>query len=439
MKKILIVLALLASFQVANAQGGVGAAKKALDAAIAASQNAKKATKVATWTKLAETYIDAYNAPAANVWVGASENELKLAMGNDKPTSTENVVLGGEQYVKQIFADKNLYLNSRGQLEIIEVTKPVVENALTKALEAYKKAYELDTKGTKTKDIAAGIKNIVGKLNNEAYNAYTLGNVAAAERLFESAFGASAQKPNEVLDTSSLYNAGWTSFASENYAKAKTLFDKCLDYGYYAKDGEVFVKLADCATKLDTSAAGKTLQKEYLEKGFSKFPQSQGLLIGLINYYINSGEDTNRLFTLIDDAKKNEPNNASLYYVEGNIHSKLGQIEEAIAAYEKCAVIDPNYEYGYIGEGLMYYNQASDLVEKAQNEMDDNKYMALVQQFEKALKGCIEPFEKAYNISKDESIKSSIAEYLKNAYYRFRDEDPKYMAGYEKYTKLLNN
>ena len=146
MKKILIVLALIASVQVANAQGGVAGAKKALDAALEASQNAKKATKVATWTKLAETYLDAYNAPSANVWVGASENELKLAMGNDKPSSTENVVLGGEQYVKQVFSNKNLYFNSKGQLEFVDVTKPVVENALGKALEAYKKAYEIDTK-----------------------------------------------------------------------------------------------------------------------------------------------------------------------------------------------------------------------------------------------------------------------------------------------------
>ncbi len=153
---------------------------------------------------------------------------------------------------------------------------------------------------------------------------------------------------------------------------------------------------------------------------------------------MTSGQDTERLFTLINDAKKNEPNNASLYYVEGNTRAQLGQYDEAVAAYEKCAQIDPNYEYGYIGEGLMFYKQAEELVEKAQNEMDDNKYMALVQQFEKALKSCIEPFEKAYNITKDETIKGSVAEYLKNAFYRFRDEDPKFMAGYEKYSKLVN-
>ncbi|MBR4755578.1 MAG: tetratricopeptide repeat protein [Bacteroidales bacterium] len=436
MKKILIVLALLATVQVANAQGGVGAAKKALDAAVAASQNAKKATKVATWTKLAESYLNAYNAPSANVWVGASENELKLAMGGEQPTATENVAIGGAQYLKQVFDNKNLYFNGAGQLEIIEVTKPIVENALDKAMDAYKKAYEVDPK--KAKDISAGIKNIVDKYTQEAYNAYSFGDVNKACDYFMKAFNASTTAPSEKIDTNSLYNAGFTAWSGKNFSKAKTLFDKCLDYGYYADDGEVFNKIADCVAQLDTTSAGKALQKDYLEKGFAKFPQSQGIMIGLINYYVQSGEDTDRLFSLIDDAKKNEPDNPSLYYVEGNIRSQLGQYDDAVKAYEKCAEINPNYEFGYIGEGLMYYNQAAEIVEKAQNELDDAKYMVLYEQFEKAFKSCIAPFEKAFELTKDETIKSSIAEYLKNVFFRFRDEDPKYQAGFDKYNSFLN-
>ena len=406
MKKLMIVLALLASFQVANAQAGPAAAKKALDAALAASQNAKKATKVATWMKLAESYVEAYNAPSGNVWIGANENELKLAMGNEKPASVENVVLGGAQYVKQVYDNKNLYFNTNGQLEIIEVTKPVVENALDKAV--------------------------------EAYNAYTFGDVAKAESLFAKAFNTSCEKISAAVDTSALYNAGFVAYGAGNFEKAKGYFDKCLEYNYFAKDGEVFSKLADCVSKIDKTDAGKALQKDYLEKGFTKFPQSQSILIGLINYYVSSGEDTEKLFSLIDEAKANEPNNASLYYVEGNIRGQLGQTEEAVKAYEKCVEVDPNYEYGFIGEGVMFYNMAAKIQEEAQNEIDDNKYMALVQKFETALKSCIEPFEKAFNMTKDESIKSSIAEYLKNSFYRFRDEDPKYQAGYEKYSKLLS-
>lgn len=438
MKKILIALALFASVQVANAQNG--AAAKAVEAALAATQNEKKAAKMATWLKLAETYVQAYDAPAGNVWLGAGQTELQLAMGNEKPVSTETVVLNGSQYTKQVFADKNLYLNASGVLEIIEVTKPVVEDALPKALEAYKKAHELDPKGSKSKDISEAIAKIAEKMTNDAYSAYSLGDIAKASEYFEAAVAAAAQEPNAKVDTSSLYNAAFTSWSIGNYEKAKGLFEQCLDYGYYSEGGEVYSKLADCAAKIDTSAAGQAASKAYLEEGFTKFPGSQSLLIGLINYYVTSGEDSNRLFELLDDAKKNEPNNASLYYVEGNIRKQLGQFEEAAKAYQECSAMDPNYEFGHIGEGIMYYEQALDLQTRAQEELDDNKYMALVQEFEVTLKKCIDPFEKAYEITKDDSVKSSIAEYLKNVYYRFRDdEDPKYNAGYEKYNALLQN
>ena len=95
MKKTLIVLALLASFQVANAQSNVNSAAKAVESALAASQNEKKATKVATWMKLAQTYLDAYAAPAGNVWLGADMNALQLSMGGEKPSSVETVTLNG--------------------------------------------------------------------------------------------------------------------------------------------------------------------------------------------------------------------------------------------------------------------------------------------------------------------------------------------------------
>ena len=187
---------------------------------------------------------------------------------------------------------------------MIEIVKPVVENALPKALEAYKKAYELDEKHSKDKDISAGIKAISEKLNQEAYNAYTLGDVKKAEEYFEAAYEAAAQKPYAQIDTNSLYNAAFTSWSTENFSKAKTMFDKCLGYGYYGDGGEVFAKLSDCVSHIDTTAAGKTAAKEYLEQGFQKFPTSESIVFGLINYYMTSGEGTDRLFELLQQAKK---------------------------------------------------------------------------------------------------------------------------------------
>ena len=439
MKKTLIVLALLASFQAADAQSNVNSAAKAVESALAASQNEKKAAKVATWMKLAQTYVDAYGAPAGNVWLGADMNALQLSMGGEKPSAVETVTLNGAQYTKQVYENKNLYFNANGQLAVIEVVKPVVENALPKALEAYGKAYELDVKHSKDKDIIAGIKAIAEKLSQEAYNSYTLGDVKQAEAYFEAAYEAAAQKPYAQIDTNSLYNAAFTSWSIQNFAKAKEMFDKCVGYGYYGDNGEVYAKLSDCVSHIDTTAAGKAAAKDYLEQGFQKFPTSESIVFGLINYYMSSGEGTDRLFELLQQAKTTSPDNASLYYVEGQAYKQLGDLDKAAKAYDESAAKDPKYVFAYIGKGQMYYDKALELQEKAQNELDDAKYMALVQDFEVTLKKCIDPFEQAYVVCEDAAIKSTIAEYLKQVYYRFRDQDPKFQAGYEKYNAILNN
>ena len=436
MKRILIALAVLLSVQVADAQTKTPeAAKKAVESAEAAAANPKKAAKLATWTKLASAYMDAYSAPAGAAWLGASKQELQILMGNQKPISTENVVVAGDQLVKEVYADKEFYYNVNGQLAIINVTKPVVEDVLAKAAEAYKKAGELDTKGSKSKDIMAGLANVASKYIDDGMNCYQFGDLAKASQLFEKAANVSAIAPLSKVDTTAIYNAAYTAWAGKDYERAKNFFEKCLDANYYYEGGEVFAKLGDVYTNLGDAKKGA----ETLEQGFVKFPQSQSILIGLINYYMTSGEDTDRLFTLIDEAKKNEPNNASLYYVEGNIYKELKNVEKAVESYYKCAEINPEYEFGYIGAGILYYELAIELQEKASNEYDDKKYNELVGQLEQALKNALDPFEKAYAVSKDDQLKVSVAEYLKNIYYRFYSNGPEYEAGYKKYDEVVKS
>ena len=434
MKKILIALALLASVQIAGAQQvkSVNAARTGVEKALKTVSDAKKAANAANWTKLGQAYIDAYLAPQGNGWVGANEADLNLLMSQEKVLGTREEVLGGQSYLVKKYATADYYFNSNGQLAIIKVTEPVVPDALDKALEAYKKAYAVDVKAKKTKDIAAGIGNVSARYVNEAFDNYTLGDLAKASECFEKAARSSVEAPYAQLDTNSLYNAGFTAWMTGNNERAQGFFEESLAVGYLGEDGEVYAKLADVAEKL----GNKEKSKEYLEQGFSACPHSQSILVGLINYYVSSGDNPQRIFELLDLAKANEPNNASLYYVEGNIHEKLGEEAEAIAAYDKCAAINPKYEYGYIGKGILLYNKAVDLQEKASNEMDDAKYMVLVGQFEEALKGCIEPFETAFELSADKDVKVSIAEYLKNACFRFRTDEA-FMAKYEKYNKIV--
>lgn len=428
MKKILLALAMFAAIQVADAQVKSAAdVKKSVEAAEAATQNVKKAVKTATWLKLGQEYVKAYDAPTGNILPGSNKTELTLMMGSEKPVSSEEVTVNNEKYTKDVYADKNLYFNQNGQLVIIEVTKPVYEDALERAVKAYQKAYELDEKHAKDKDVAAAFDNISQKYVTEAFNKYTFGDVAAASKLFEKAADVEALAPLSKIDTSVIYNAGFTAMAAKDNERALKFFKRCYDLGYYYEGGEVFARLAEVDT-LNT--------KKYLEEGFSKFPQSQSILIGLINYYLKNNEDPETLFGLLDKAKANEPNNASLFYVEGNIRAQLGQIDKAVVAYEECAKINPEYEYGFIGEGTMFYNRAIELQTKAQEEIDDAKYMALVKEFEESLKSCIAPFEKAFEITKDANIKAGIASYLKNAFYRFREESAENQTKYEKYSEI---
>ena len=434
MKRILIALAVLLAVQVADAQTkSPEAAKKAVESAEAASKDAKKATKVATWLKLASSYMDAYNAPAGSAWLGASKQELQLIMGNEKPISTEAVVLGPDEVIKETYSNKEFYFTPEGQLVLINVTQPVVEDALGGALEAYKKAYEVDAKQSKTKDIVTGLSTIAQKYLDEGMNSYTFGDLVKASQLFEKAVEASATAPLSKVDTTALYNAGYTAWAVKDYERAKNFFEQCLAANYYYEGGEVYAKLGDVYTNLGDAKKGA----DVLEQGFVKFPQSQSILIGLINYYMTSGENADRLFVLIDEAKKNEPNNASLYYVEGNIYKELKNYEKAVESYMKCAEINPEYEFGFIGAGILYYERAVELSEQASNEFDDKKYNALVEQFEQALLDALEPFEKAYNVTKDNTLKVSIAEYLKNIYYRNISKGAEYEAAYNKYNEVV--
>lgn len=434
MKRFLLALTVLCAVQFADAQvKSPAAAKKSLDGAISASQEPKKAAKVATWIKLADAYMDAYNAPAGNVWVGAAKQELQFLMGGEQPTATESVVVNGTPLVKEVYADKDLYFNESGQLAMIVVTNPVVDNALAGAYDAFVKAYEVDKKQSKVKDITAGLQDISQKYLSDAFNSYQLGDMAEASVLFGRAATVSATAPLSKVDTTALYNAGFTAWAVKDYNTALGYFEECLANDYYYDDGEVFAKLSDIYKNLgDAEKSGAIL-----EEGFVKYPQSQSILVGLINYYLENKKSTDRLFELIGLAKQNEPTNASLYYVEGNIYKELGQLDKAVEAYYQCSQINPEYEFGYIGAGVMYYERAIELQEAAANEMDDAKYLVILEDFEKALKNAIVPFEKAFEVTKDNQLKVSIAEYLKNIYYRFYSDGAEYEAGYKKYDAIV--
>lgn len=431
MKKLMLIAALAVISTSAFAQKTEEATQKAVAAAQAACNDAKKATKLATWMNAAKVNLEAYIAPQGVGMVGVGRAETSMLLNGKKPVETVTRTIAGKEYLVDVFTNADYYYQN-DILQFIVTTRPYVENTLETALNAYSKATELDVKGAKTKEIMDGINKISTYYQNEAINAYNFEDYAKSSEKFQKAFEAAATAPLSKIDTSIIYNAGLTAFMAGDMPRTEKMMKECLKYNYYEK-GDVFAKLAECQkAQKDTIAC-----KQTLEAGFEKCPENQGILVGLINLYLDSKDDIEKLFSLLDVAKKNEPNNASLYYVEGNIRKELGQAEEAIAAYDKCAEVNPKYEFGYVGKGIMFYEKAEKIKQKAETEFDDKKYNALVEEYDDNLAKSIEEFEKAFNITEDQKMKVGIADYLKAMLFRFRDKDDAHKAAYEKYNEIV--
>ena len=434
MKKILIALSLILSLTMVSAQPKNAAdAQKAVNKAAAAAADAKKAVKPATWISLAKAYIDAYDQPSRNILTGQPQQEVKLFLKEQQILGTSEKKGAEATYSVDSYPDKDLYYNDGGILEFFLVTKPAVEgDVLGKAIEALEKAKAVDQKDSKLKDITAMMEDIHGKLANEALSEYLAGNFEKASELFKKTTECAANPLLGKVDSTNTYYTALVSNMAGNKEQAIDFYKKCLDMGYY-QNGFAYSNLAETYRSLGDKDACKAV----LEEGFVKFPENSNILIGLINQYMDNNDDTGKLFDLMHAAQALDPKNASLFYVEGNVYKQLKDYENAAKLYEKASEVDPNYVFGPLGLGVLYYDQAIELQNKASEELDDNKYYALVKELDETLEKAITPFEKAFATTTDSELKGAIAEYLKNIYFRLRDKNPEYEALSKKYDAIV--
>ena len=420
----------------ANAQTkAVNDAVKAVNKAKAESENPKKAASSATWVKLANAYVACFDAPAQGLLQGSPQMQVKLLIKDQQVLSTEQVEKGGKMLEAVTYVDKVLYFDETGALQAWVVTKNVIDNTLQLALEAASKAVELDSKKAQAKPLSEIFSGLKQRHFDAAMFHNALGNYTESSVEFESAFNVAAHPFVGEIDSTLAYYTGVTATMAGDHNRAVKFYEYCQKINF-EQDGEVPAALAD-----EYKAMGDTVKcKEILTAGFAKFPTNQSILVALINVYRESNEDPAKVLEVLKVAQNNEPNNASLFYAEGDVYKNLGKLEEAIASFKKAGEIDANYIFAPYSEGATYYDLAIKIDEKAQAEMDDEKYLALKEQVDKALIDAIAPFERAFEIGAKnpdfKDVQVVCAEYLKNIFFRFRDKEASYQEKYDKYNQF---
>ena len=431
MKKLLLALTLILSISLGAQNKDAEKAIKDLEKAQNDANNPKKVSNPATWLKMSDAYAAIYDAPIKSVWLGASQLELKVILKDQRILSSEAKTVNGVNYNVDSYIDKDLYYGADGTLAAWVVTKPYMDgDLLKKSMESLDKALET-AKGTKDKDIKDRLLQLKVRHYNEGMNSYTLGDNKSASEHFESAALISVNPLVNSADTTMMYYAGLTANMYGDPNRAINFFELALKNNFDS-NGDLFSNLSEAYKKIENPDKAK----ETLLAGFTKYPLNQSILISLINLYLETNDDPNKVLDLIRKAQENEPTNASLHYAEGNVWKKLNNMEKAIACYRKSVEVDPSYVFGSFAVGTTYYDTAVDIQTKAADEMDDKKYEAMLKQLEEYLESAIEPFEKAYAVAQDSDVKAIVAEYLKNIYFRFREKGDSYKAGYEKYNAI---
>lgn len=299
--------------------------------------------------------------------------------------------------------------------------KGLCETPTTIALQSYKKAMELDVKGSLRKQILNTLKfmSLSQTFLKAAYDFYEKEDFVNCLDCFEQSLSVDTLIGSTAIDTATIFNAGIVAEKIKNYNKAIYYYNKSIDLRY--NGASVFVNLANIY-KTQGDTVGYLAQ---LERGMKLFPEeSNPLLVELINHYIGLNQSEKAL-DYLQKAIEKEGNNPSFYFAQGSLLDKLEKQAEAKVSYEKALEIDPNYFDAWLNLGVQVFNKAVEM-SKAANDIPANKpkeYDAAIAAAFEQMNLAVPYFEKAYSIK---STDVYVMQVLKECYFKLRGTHPEY-------------
>lgn len=461
MKKALIlaVAALFISAPTVLAQSKVKVDKdsflKKIEKSDADIANPKKNTKAATWLTRGKLFYDVENAVSGQVFEGLNLIAANIMFG--EPMSKEATVLSGLAVDKVTYPYLVGYFGQEdGLLRAWEITYVIDKDAISKSVEAYAKAYEID-QSKKTADLVAeGLKNNYDILYKRGSVNFALGKYLASAKDFEQAYKITQYKgyviPSENDTPAALaHDTGLAFLFAPDYANSIKYLKIAESEGHY-KDGDVYYLMYHAFKGISTPENQKEVlgeAKNMLLKGLEKYPENANIIECLTDVYVALGEDPRDIIPAVELAISKDPKNPALWNGLGRVYERLGEIEKSIEAFEHVAEIEPTNASAFFSVGLLYLQ----IGEAKGKEVDADSSLSTQAQYDAAIAKVFEiyaqsvaPLERAYELSAasyaknndaySKSIMTNSVELLKNVTFRLRDI-PGMGEKNTKYTEIL--
>jgi tetratricopeptide (TPR) repeat protein len=336
--------------------------KEALLKAVAQSDeaiaNPKRAERGQTWLDRGNAMFNAGGgALYRKIYPGQDEKAMLLALGKMEPVATE---LGGMTFQKYSFPYADVYTYN-GTVQFWSAKEVVYEEAKPKAVEAYKKAVELDPK--LTAKATEGMTYVGDLLGIEANAEYNVGDKVKAAELYWQSFNVKKEPLVGKIDSVSVFNAGNIMYFEGKYDRAIEILTAAMESNVW-EDGNTPYLLFHAYMQTDRDADAK----KALDAGLLMFPENNDLLESMVDYYAMTGGDFNEIKDMLEKSLEHNPENAAVWNGLGQIYLKGGDQEKTIEFFKRYVEKFPESAQSnfYLGDAL--YEKGQSIMNAADND-----------------------------------------------------------------------
>ena len=282
------------------------------------------------------------------------------------------------------------------------------KGAVLTALESFEKAISIGSKKINMTEVKQHHAEMSKWAYQEGVNYYNEKDYANAAKMFAKCY--EVKLVYDMIDNEAAYNAGLGYKLAGDKVNAEKYLRICMANEF--KVEQVYLDLLHMYAQ-DEADADK--YKATLAEAREKFPDNLDIIQEEINIYLASKEYDKALVNL-DKAITADPTNKGLLYARGiildnqqtNLRAEKKTDEanaiypKAEADYKRVVELDPEGFDGNYSLGALYYNRGAEMLNEANDILDDTKYKAAKTAAEDQLKAALPFLEKAHNLDPED-------------------------------------